>query len=396
MRQLPASIVTVLALVLALLAAAAAPAAALPQPAAATLAARPVAVVGTAVPAAAAKTTVALNNSPLVTYYPSATVNIKTKNAKGLRAALQRYSGSKWVTVWKAPTSVAKSSQTVAASYKFSKRATVKVRGTLLKGSKIVARSASQSLSYQKWPTWVQSAQGSTLFEQNRGRVAAGEKASHTLQLYYTDVARKGRFQEYRGGKWVTLKNLNWKPQPGSWYSTAQTVTTPATTKTASKKYRLVVDSTANDAGLSQTVTIRHENPEDYTGYAQQAHEFIQDYCPSTMITVRPGSYAESMWPENRIELYPGLTELGLKYVALHECAHVVQRVTFNNDHARMSETFNAIYKTTGSTGYEQAADCMAFAMGAPDNWAYYTSNCKGERGAAAAAVLAGKIPSVK
>jgi hypothetical protein len=393
-RQLPASIVTALTLAFALLAAPAGPAAALP-PGAVAPATQPAAAVGAAVPAAVT-TTVALNSSPLVTYYPSATVNIKTKNAKGLKAALQHYRGSKWVTVWKASAAVAKSSQTVAASYKFSKRETVKVRAVLLKGSKIAAKSASQSLSYQKWPTWIQSAQGSTLFELNRGRVAAGEKASHTVQLYYTDVARKGRFQEYRGGKWVTLKNLDWKPQAGSWYSTAQTVSTPATTKTVSRKYRLVVDATANDAGLTQTVTVRHENPEDYTGYAQQAHEFIKAYCPNTMITVRPGYYAQSMWPENRIELYPGLSKLGLKYVALHECAHVVQRITFNNDHARMSGTFNAIYKTTGSSGYELAADCMAFVMGAPNDWAYYTSSCKGARASAAKAVLAGKIPEVK
>ena len=394
MRQLPASIFTALALALALLAAPAAPAAALPQ-GSLPLPARP-AGVAAAVPAAAAKTTVALNSSPLVTYYPEATVKIKTKKAKGLKAALQHYRGGKWVTVWKASKAVTKSSQTVAASYKFSKRTTVKVRAILRKGSKTVAKSASQSLSYQKWPTWIQSAQGSTLFELNRGRVAVGEQASHTIQLYYTDVARKGRFQEYRSGKWVTLKNLSWKPQAGSWYSTAQTVSTPATTQTVSRKYRLVVDATANDAGLKQTVTIRHENPEDYTGYAQQAHEFIKGYCPNTMITVRPGYYAESMWPENRIELYPGLTELGLKYVALHECAHVVQRITFNNDHAKMSGTFNAIYKTTGSTGYEMAADCMAFAMGAPADWPAYTSNCKGARASAAKEVLAGRIPVVK
>ncbi|MFD1214002.1 hypothetical protein ACFQ36_18355 [Arthrobacter sp. GCM10027362] len=385
MRQLPASIITVLSLALALLAAPAGPAAAAP-------AARPSVVV----PAAAAKVTAAISSTPLVTYYPGATVNIRTKNAKGLKAVLQHYSGTKWVTVWKASKSVTKSSQTVAASYNFSRRKTVKVRAVLLKGSKTVARSASQSLSYQKWPTWIHSAQGSTLFELSRGRVAAGEQASHTIQLYYTDVARKGRFQEYRGGKWVTLKNLSWKPRPSSWYSTAHTVSTPATDRTVTRKYRLVVDATANDAALVQVVTLRHENPGDYTGYALQAHEIIRDYCPNTMITVRPGYYAESMWPENRIELYPGLSELGLKYVALHECAHVVQRITFGNDHTRMSDTFNAIYKTTGSSGYELAADCMAFAMGAPNTWAYYTRSCKGERAAAAEAVLAGRIPAVE
>jgi hypothetical protein len=378
-RQLPASILTVLALALALLAAPAGPAAA------------------AGVPAAVAKTTAALGSTPLVTYYPGATVNIATKNAQGLKAVLQHYTGTRWVTVWKASKAVAKPSQTVAASYKFSKRTTVKVRALLLKGSATVAKSASQSLSYQKWPTWIESAQGSKLFALNRGRVAAGEKASHTIQLYYTDVARKGRFQEYRSGKWATLKDLSFKPRAGSWYSTAQTVSTPVTTRTATKKYRLVVDATANDAALSQTVTIRHENPADYTGYARQAHKIIKAYCPSTMITVRPGSYAEAMWPENRIELYPGLTSQGLKYVALHECAHVVQRVTFKNDHAKMSRTLDAIYKPSGGNpGYEYAADCMAFAMGAPNDWAYYTKTCKGTRASAAKTMLAGRTPAVK
>ncbi|NKX51279.1 hypothetical protein HER39_12020, partial [Arthrobacter deserti] len=322
----------------------------------------------------------ALNSAPLVTYSPNATVNIRTKNAKGLQAVLQHYSGRKWVTVWKSPGAVATASATAAASYTLSKRRTGTVRALLLKGPATVARSASQSLSYRKWPTWIQSEQGSSLFALNRGRVGAGEQASHTIQLYYTDVARRGRFQQYRAGKWTTLQNLSWKPRAGSWYSTAQTVAAPATTRTVTRKYRLVVDATANDAGLAQTVTLRHENPKDYTGYARQAHEIIKQYCPSTMTTIRPGSYAESMWPENRIELYPGLSAPGLKYVALHECAHVVQRITFRNDHARMSATLNAIYRTTGSSGYELAADCMAFAMGAPDTWAYYTRDCKGER----------------
>jgi hypothetical protein len=42
------------------------------------------------------------------------------------------------------------------------------------------------------------------------------------------------------------------------------------------------------------------------------------------------------------------------------------------------------------------AADCMAYAMGAPDDWPAYTANCKGARASAAKAVLAGTIPSVK
>jgi len=87
-------------------------------------------------------------------------------------------------------------------------------------------------------------ADGSSLFGVAEGRIPSHTQRSYTIRVYNARSSRTGRFQVRRGGKWVTLQQLRWTLRPGSTVTAPQTVSSPRTSATVKRKYRLVIDGT--------------------------------------------------------------------------------------------------------------------------------------------------------
>jgi hypothetical protein len=244
-------------------------------------------------------------------------------------------------------------------------------------------------------PTEAWAPDGSSLFGVAEGRIPSYTQRSYTIRVYNSLSSRTGRFQVWRGGKWETLQQLRWTLQPGHTVTGPQTVTSPKTSATVKRKYRLVIDGTKYEKAWTDTATVSHENPRDYTGQRKRAYGYMRAYCPNQIITVVPGWTSYAWTGSRRIEIggsYPA--GAGFRYVALHECAHIRQYALYKDNYGALAKRMNAIYGGKGGTGLERAADCMAYTMGA-DKAAggTYTTKCSGSRGKAARLLLAGRKP---
>lgn len=236
---------------------------------------------------------------------------------------------------------------------------------------------------------------GTSLFGAAEGRIPSYAERSYTIRVYNARSSRTGRYQVWRGGKWNTLQTLRWTLQPGRSVTGPQTVKSPKTSVTIKRKYRLVIDGTKYEKAWTDTATISHENPRDYTGQRKRAYGYMRAYCPNQIITVVPGWTSYAWTGSRRIEIggsYPA--GAGFQYVALHECAHIRQYALYKDNYEALARRMNAVYGGKGGTGLERAADCMSYAMGA-DRTAggTYTTSCSGYRGKAARLLLAGRKP---
>ena len=241
----------------------------------------------------------------------------------------------------------------------------------------------------------VGSSNSKALFSNAGGYVASYKRFSQQYVLRNIKTNRSGVLQESRNGKWITLQRLTWKKQAGKATSTAVTVRTTHTAATVKKKYRLVVNASSKEARWeSKHVTLRHENPRSYKGYKKTVYNQVKKYCPNVIILeedrLRSYTYSTSL----RMNVARRPAGNLLKYAALHECAHIREFSLYPpSQQGTLRSKLNKIYKTTGTGGIEQAADCMAFRMGVNSKLIFgtYTKNCAGARGTAAATLLAGK-----
>jgi hypothetical protein len=237
---------------------------------------------------------------------------------------------------------------------------------------------------YQPW--------NAKLFADVGTLVAAGNQLVQPITLTGLWTSRTGDFQENQNGKWVTLQKLTWSQPAGAGFSNAQVVKTPLHNDTTTRQYRYIVDATKYEQAFRSAVTtVSFQNPAQYTGYKLQSYNYMKAYCPRQIIELKsPGtSYAWS--PTHKIQIATGMEAGPLKFVSLHECAHIRQFMLYNDDIPALQKRMNQIFG--GSNGLEQAADCMAVRMGGNPAYAGYTKNCTGARGAAAATLLAGKKP---
>lgn len=332
--------------------------------------------------------------NPEYDYEAKKTVQILGDIADGATVSLQRLTGKTWVTVWTSKP-VAAGQENPTATYTFPAEATASFRIIQTQGGKVTATSGVSSMTFAKLNSELRSATWGDMFATAEGRVAAKTSISQT---YFLDVAladRKGYFQEYKGGKWVTLNTLTFKKSSG--YSTAKgvTVKTPLTNATVTRKYRITLPATAREkAWTSKTATIAHMNPQHYSGYTKTAYNYMKKYCPNQVITLREPGASYAYWPSNRIEMARGMSGKSMQYVSLHECAHIREYGVYKDDHAGMNKRLNAIFGGTGSTGTERAADCMSYVMGADKkHGGTYLRNCSATQTAAAKKILSGKKP---
>lgn len=307
----------------------------------------------------------------------------------------RRTSSGAWATVWASKKQGA-SATTAQHNYRFGTESTGTFRAVLAKAGKTVAASPERVLSYARQGTaqprtLSNVAFGDGLFASAQGIVAAGAQASHIYWLPSVYGDRKAHLQEFRGGRWVNTQTVYFKQSAGF----QVTVKTTLRSGVVNRRYRFIVPATDHEKSwTSRTVTISHMNAAHSSPYKKAAYNYMKGYCPNPAIKLVSGLWSYANFPSYRISLSTQLgTGAGMRYVALHECAHTISYKLYADNIDALSTRMNVIYGTSGSYGREQLADCMSYAMGAAWYMGHYTTNCSGYRGTAAQAVLAGRRP---
>lgn len=106
---------------------------------------------------------------------------------------------------------------------------------------------------------------------------------------------------------------------------------------------------------------------------------------PFTVGSTRGSAWGLTSLGSGKMTFIPGMRGGALDYVVAHECAHNKQVRLWKGETRRMIETYNRIYRTSGYMGLEYNADCATRVQGL--KYQGYTTNCGGERGAAAVAL---------
>lgn len=313
----------------------------------------------------------------------------------GSTIALQRKDSSGWKTVWTSPQLASTQPEARFAAYTFKSEGSASFRALLINAGKTLATSSPLTLTYRRQPTYVVALPGGSLgkpFSTANGRVAARTQWSQAYALNYDLTNRTGHLQEYRGGKWVNLQTLTFT-KANKYFAVAKT---PLTVGTVTRKYRVTVDTTARQKSwTSPTSTIEHVDPARYTGYTKASYDYMKRFCPNQVITLIPGTWSYAWSPSRQIQIATGLPDqTSLKFVSLHECAHILSYKVYADNYSQLANRMNAIYGTRTTPGVEQLADCMASAMGGDlRRSGYRTTNCTGARADAARKILAGKKP---
>lgn len=201
---------------------------------------------------------------------------------------------------------------------------------------------------------------------------------------------RPVKLQRLYKGKWLTVASKKTNRRGDFSFKT------PKSQATTKYKYRVYAPQhNGYDKAVSKAVIFNHENPRHYKGYRKKIYNHMKKWCPDTLVrTAKPNKKWSGLahMGRNTVTLVTGMSGKRLKHVALHECAHMRQDRVYKNQYAALEKRMNKIYKTKGTRGLENNADCIARAMGSPGPFSY-TSNCKGYRGTAAKHILKGKRP---
>lgn len=224
----------------------------------------------------------------------------------------------------------------------------------------------------------------------NKPKFPVSTGRSATATGWVTGGKRQAELQRWNGKKWVASTKA-------STLSDGQyTLKTPKGTSQTKISYRVHIPATSSyKAVTGPSFQVSFENPNKYTGYKKTIYNHIKKYCPNiTINVVKPNKNYDGLahMSYDSITVVSGKSGNRLKHIALHECGHMLQDWASNYDYKKISDRLNKIYKTKGSRGIENNADCIARQIGSPGPYSY-NSNCSGARGTAAKNIVKGKMP---
>lgn len=232
---------------------------------------------------------------------------------------------------------------------------------------------------------------------QSEKRIIKGKTVAVDVSLAGTGTIRTGTIQVNSKGKWKKVATLKLK---NSSFQTTGRGVIPRSNHHGKLSYRVVIDAKAGSKALTQALTVEHVDPLKYTGVKKSTHQWTKKWCSDVLIDTHSNtatSYAYSN-PE-RISMSTKLDPswVGTKYVAYHECAHILQYRAYKN---RVDHLVRDANKLHGTNGVERQADCMAGVMGmAPITKQYrsvYETKCSAQQVAAAKKIVGGKPVTTK
>lgn len=306
---------------------------------------------------------------------------------------LQKFVNNKWVNVSKAKTIKTGKTYTISFAKPFTKSGdSMKVRlyhpenstfsswvsseQTLkFKSMKSVFYKQSDALSQlpKKWPTRA---------KMNFYMYNLSPGYGRTIYVQRYDSKKK---------KWVNVS----KAKTSNEYWGYTKVSAPAPKKSGKAKYRIYAPKTNSYSAVSsKSKTVTFHNPRAYKGYKKKAYNYMKKWCPNVIIEIKKHSgntLGTAYFNKELIKINPGIRNDVLKYIAVHECAHLIQIKPYKGDYGKLMKESNKLFKEHGSMGLEKLADCMTHYMGAKKKHGYYTQKCSAKQLKGAKRVLSGK-----
>jgi hypothetical protein len=177
-----------------------------------------------------------------------------------------------------------------------------------------------------------------------------------TMQLQWRD-----------GEKWVSAphpQTLTAAEVGGGW------VETPQVAGTEERSYRLRL-ARGDQEWCGDERIIRHIDPADYTGLAQEAYELVKSIRPLTIIDVVNGPISSTMNPSTLAHAFQGYDRMELsdllakggsargdfRTVVLHELGHLIQWDAYQGHAVQMSDHLTAVFGP--QLPLERSADCL-------------------------------------
>lgn len=211
-------------------------------------------------------------------------------------------------------------------------------------------------------------------------------------------VGRQMQLQQYVNKKWVTKSTMK-TDKNGK-----VTVNLPKLKHNTSAKFRLHAPTTAkNVAATGKTISVKYQDPRKVTGLAKEVRDLMKSKCPTATVTLVPNTGKQQGWAasangrENRISINQKMNRNRsdwkpfIKYVAQHECAHILTYQASQKAGANAQKDLNKLFKTKDNVGVERMADAMAYAWSGNSKYGYYTKKFTTAQVKAAKKVLAGK-----
>lgn len=194
-------------------------------------------------------------------------------------------------------------------------------------------------------------------------------------------------------GKWKTVKKYKNIKTPVTQQSEGiyQILSIKLPKKAGKYTYRITASNPYNNLKHTSNFKMKVMNQKRYASYLKKAKKYVKSYCPSTSVYINKGPYKfnSRAWAgmayssDLAFSLRPNMENSVLKYVSLHECAHILQYHANQFAPDKIAEKRLAkgpkVYKNKRSIQWtEIEADCMALIMqGIKSNPIQgYTSTC--------------------
>lgn len=207
----------------------------------------------------------------------------------------------------------------------------------------------------------------------DKARFYVNKAANTNVSMQYYDSKKK---------KWITSSTV----KTGN-TSNKQIVVInyPKISKTGKYNLRIRLNGTSNIVGTTtKTKTVNYVDQNKYKGVTKQAYDLMKKWCPGVTIGTSKFSsntIGRAYFPTHQIDIHPNLRGDNLKYVALHECGHILQLQAFNEDANALRERGTQLYgKDSRGIGSEKQADCIAQVLGGSKvvkySWYMFNKKC--------------------
>lgn len=238
---------------------------------------------------------------------------------------------------------------------------------------------------------------GPWFWEQDHGAVV--KRAKKIAMPVQSEVGASVTLQRKVKGKWIKQGRTTKIVKGGVWETQAKLSFT-APSKKGVYSYRIKVGAKGMyKAGTSKTFKVYVSNHAGKSAYIKKIRKEINKYCPGVAVYIdNPRLHAGAagmVFNGSEIYMVSGFTGSQLRYVARHECAHVVQLRKYYAESAEVSSRWNKHMKTrdklfAGSRGsrgneLEREADCMVAVWNKVKakkaiKHAYYQTKCSSKQ----------------
>ena len=234
-----------------------------------------------------------------------------------------------------------------------------------------------------------------------------------TITQHFTFKNSSGKrvsLQEKQDDEWVNVHTEKFEKNNKLRQTMSVDILAPSHSGTVD--YRIV--SGLYKPTIIHSFSVENHDPADYSDYVKIAYDEVKEYCGNVYITVgneekmgERKALGLAATAPRKVEIRQGMDTDTLKWVARHECGHILQHEAYDKHRGEynftekrsiqwlnddLSQYYDEEYENDGGTGYsEKNADCIAAYLDPDKNNNQFYSLCQGNQGQAAVNIVQGK-----